>query len=208
MKLNFENIAILLSGLLLKAGLILFVLQLLIANAFEEEHSTISIDQKIGGQLICEETYMPDIHSWRYFINYSYKDSADNIQKIGEGSFYGLDWNHKVQLMQLGELTILPSHDGYAQAKLIIGSLEKNEWKEHYFSAELITSNPRWAEKGIQIHRGYSPNECYVLSLDDSGKLTVYLEFRNEIEPFKKGIVNVIYCIDLKTGVPILQEII
>jgi hypothetical protein len=75
--------------------LILVIFFLFIAifiEAFRTRGETIEIEQLIGGKLICESTYIADIQSWYYFLNFNYQKENGETINIGKGEYFSREW--------------------------------------------------------------------------------------------------------------------
>lgn len=53
-------------------------------DAFENTTYVEVIPQEIGGKLVCDVQYISDIHSWDYYVSYTYVNNNDTIP-IGNG---------------------------------------------------------------------------------------------------------------------------
>jgi hypothetical protein len=60
--------------------------------AFRTRGETIEIEQLIGGKLICESTYIADIQSWYYFLNFNYQKENGETINIGKGEYFSREW--------------------------------------------------------------------------------------------------------------------
>jgi ribosomal protein S8 len=108
------------------------------STSFNPVYDNAEIKQNIGGKLICNSVYIADHHSWQYNVTYKYKQDNDSVIDIGEGTYYGREWNKNEQLTNYKTWTILKTGGGYVTDKIIIGNLKTGQRKEYEFTPTIL----------------------------------------------------------------------
>ena len=175
-------------------------------QAFGTKEEIIEIEQLIGGKLICESKYMADIQSWYYFIDYKYKDDNGKLFKIGQGEYFGRDWEKSEQLKKISNWVILQTGGEFKSDKLLIGKLDSNNWKTFEISPNNIEKDKLWISKNINSKTNWSPRESFISSFKDD-KIEVEYLYRigEKVEEQETRLIT--YKFNKETGIPEMTKI-
>ena len=175
-------------------------------QAFGTKEEIIEIEQLIGGKLICESKYMDDIQSWYYFIDYKYKDDNGKLFKIGQGEYFGRDWEKSEQLKKISNWVILQTGGEFKSDKLLIGKLDSNNWKTFEISPNNIEKDKLWISKNINSKTNWSPRESFISSFKDD-KIEVEYLYRigEKVEEQETRLIT--YKFNKETGIPEMTKI-
>lgn len=144
-------------------GLILLIsFPILFKQAFGPIEEIINIKQQIGGELICESTYSADLQSSYYFINFKYKKENGEIVDIGNGSYFGRDWNKDDQLKKIGNWLILKTGGEYDSDKLLIGKSDSKQWGFFEISPAEIQKDKLWIDQKIHLNRKGTQGDSFI----------------------------------------------
>lgn len=172
----------------------------LFATAFDPEYSNALIKQKIGGVLICNTVYNADHHSWQYDVDYKYRALNDSVYEIGNGTYYGREWNKDEQLIKFGKWIILKTGGWIGSDKIVIRDMKSKKWSEYVFSPENIEKENLWTSSNIHSLLNWCCTESFVTSIKE-GEIEVLYKFR--VDEHKTELLDsrkVIYSIDYETG--------
>ena len=133
---------------------LLLSLPIIFKKAFGPIVETIRIKQQIGGELICKSTYLADIQSWDYLIDYKYKPENKESFDIGRGEYYGRDWSKEDQIRKMGDWLILKTGSKYGADKLLIGKIGLPNWNSFEISPAKIKKDSFWLTKDIIVKNG------------------------------------------------------
>jgi hypothetical protein len=169
-------------------------------TGFGPKSETAEIEQKIGGTLICSSVYNADHHSWQYDVTYRYKLPNDSVIDIGDGTYYGREWNKDEQLIQYNSWTILKTGSWFGTDKLIIGDVKTKKWTEYIFSPENIEQSNLWIDSKTHSLLNYCCAEAFVTKIEQ-GKVLLHYKFRTSEKQTKEyGERTIYYSIDILTG--------
>ena len=175
-------------------------------QAFGTEEETIEIEQLIGGKLICESTYMADIQSWYYFIDYKYQRKDGKIIEIGKGEYFSREWEKNEQLQQIGEWLILKTGGEFKTDKLLIGKEDSSNWKVFEISPDKIVKDSLWKSENIYVNQMRTPNEVFIKEIINNRIEVDYL-FRTGEKYENQSTRKITYEFDEKKGIPIMAKI-
>lgn len=207
MKKKYLNTIITSVIIFLVISLLFFGTIYMFSQAFDTEYSKTEIKQKIGGELICKTTHETDIHSWKYNVNYKYKNTNDSVFEIGNGTYYGREWLKNEQLIKFKKWIILKTGGWGDFDKIIVGEFKTKKWNEYDLSPENIEKDSVWHTSGTHSLKNYSPSEAFINKID-KGKIEIIYKFRvEEKNTYKMDERLIIYQIDIETGKPIMKEV-
>jgi hypothetical protein len=186
-------------------GIVLLLLIIFI-EAFRSREETIEIEQIIGGKLICESTYMADIQSWYYFVDYKYQKENDEIIEIGKGEYFSREWKKDEQLKKIGDWLILQTGGEFKTDKLLIGKANNSNWKTFEISPSIIEKDNFWKSKDIYTNKAGTPSEAFVKEISENGILIEYL-FRVGEKYEDQETRKITYKFDEKEGVLKMSKI-
>lgn len=171
-------------------------------EAFGEEKYTVTIDQNIGGKLICDVTYSADLQSWYYFIDYKYIDPKGNSYDFGNGLYQGTDWDENDQLFHFKNWTILPTETDFGSIKFFSMDLNSGIKTEFVIEPHSIHEDSLWKSKDIESILMWSPSE---VKLDTIINNKIFIEYTYRID--RENVSNlgtqlIEYEIEEKSGVP------
>lgn len=147
--------------------LLLISLPFLFKQAFGPLEENIEIEQNIGGTLLCNSVYNADHHSWQYDIDYKYKDEKGKVYPVGNGSYYGREWDKNEQLIQFGDWLILKTGGLHDSDKILIGQLDANEWNSFEISPETIERDSLWISEDIYSKMSWLPQEAFIKEIEN-----------------------------------------
>jgi hypothetical protein len=195
-----------LTAIVILVGLLgLFIYGL--STAFDPEYDKAEIKQNIGGVLICSSVYNADHHSWQYDVSYKYKPENDSIIDIGNGTYYGREWNKDEQLSRHKNWLILKTGGWIGSDKIIIGNLNNRKWKEFEFTAENIEKDSLWQQANIQSLSNYCCSESFIENINN-GQIVLNYKYRtSETQVDNYGQSRIYYKINDSTGVPEMKRV-
>ena len=200
---KFAKISTLLFFIFVTVAEAIFIITFLFSNDLFQngKEETVTIDQNIGGQLICKSQYWDDIHDWDYLIHYEYFINGDTID-FGHGDYCGLEWNCNEQLTQHGDLLILPTIER-RNPRVIVRNIVNDTTIIYDFSFDFLQQFIEWNEKYGDC-AGQHYDDCIKMKGIDNGLLSFeynFIEkegFTNFMNRTKRG--NIIFEIDPTSG--------
>lgn len=192
--------------LILSVSFVIFIFIYGLATAFDPVYDSAKINQNIGGTLICNAVFNPDIHSSNNVISYLYKNNGTVIN-LGFGYYTKRQWKKNEQLIKFENWLILKTGGEFECDKLIIGNLNLPTWNEYEFTPEKVEKEKLWNIKNIKSLFGYCCSEVYIKDIKN-GEIKLNYKFRvdkNQSEKYEMR--TLIYLIDRKTGKPILNKV-
>ncbi|MEY8847370.1 hypothetical protein AB9K26_01025 [Psychroserpens sp. XS_ASV72] len=195
-------------------GIILIILIVLIIGffwafneAFGEKKYSVTIEQNIGGKLICDVTYSADLQSWYYFIDYKYENPKGEIFDFGKGLYQGVEWNENDQLFEFKNWTILPTETDFGSIKIISFDLKSNKKSELIIESHSIQKDSIWKSKNIESVLMWSPSKVELDTINKN-KIKVKYTFRIDREnPDNLGTRLIEYELDSLDGIPKMKSI-
>ncbi|MBA6154877.1 hypothetical protein [Gelidibacter maritimus] len=195
-------------------GIILIILIVLIIGffwafneAFGEKKYSVTIEQNIGGKLICDVTYSADLQSWYYFIDYKYENPKGEIFDFGKGLYQGVEWNENDQLFEFKNWTILPTETDFGSIKIISFDLKSNKKSELIIEPHSIQKDSIWKSKNIESVLMWSPSKVELDTINKN-KIKVKYTFRIDREnPDNLGTRLIEYELDSLDGIPKMKSI-
>lgn len=148
-----------------------------ISTTFDPEYDKVEIKQNIGGVLICNSVYIPDIQSDQYNISYQYKSQSNQLIDIGNGTYYDREWKKDEQLIQYKNWTILKTGGWAGTDKVIIGNVKTGNWLEYEFTPESIEKDSVWKASKVKSLLNYCCSEAFVDQITN-GKIILHYKFR------------------------------
>ena len=185
---------------------IILLLIIIFIEAFRTRVETIEIEQLIGGKLICESTYMADIQSWYYFVDYKYKKENNEIIEIGKGEYFSREWNKDEQLKKIGDWLILHTGGEFKTDKLLIGKAGNSNWKTFEISPSVIEKDNFWKSKDINVNKTGTPSEVFIKEISENEIHVEYL-FRTGEKYEDQETRKITYKFDEEKGIPIMSKI-
>ena len=176
-------------------------------KAFGPDEYSVSIDQNIGGKLICDVTYSADIQSWYYDINYEYEKPNGTTFNFGKGFYQGIEWNENDQLYEYKNWKILPTGSDYGSIKIIAFDLDKNKKTEFEISPNSIEKDSLWISKQIESLEMWSPSKVEIDKIIEN-KILVQYTFRIDRQKTDKLESTLIeYELDNESGILKMKSI-
>lgn len=184
--------------------IILFAYNLV--TAFDPVYDKAIINQNIGGTLICNAEFIPDIHSSPNTISYLYKYNGTIID-LGLGSYTKRQWKKDEQIIKLDNWLILKTGGDFESDKLIIGNIHLSKWNEYEFTPDNIEKEELWKAKNINSLLNYCCAETYINKIKD-GVIELNYKYRtSEKQSEKYEVRKIYYKIENKTGKPTLIKV-
>ena len=134
-------------------------------QAFGPMRDTITIDQQIGGELVCDYEYNADLASWFYDVTYTYVPNGKPAVHIGTGEYYGREWMQDEQLVKISSWLVLSVGGGFQGEKLLVGTPRMEKWHESIVSQEEIHGDSLWQAANIRAFTGWLPYEVDIRSM-------------------------------------------
>lgn len=186
--------------------LLLASLPIIFKMAFGPIVETVTIKQKIGGELICRSTYMADFQSWDYLVDYKYKSENMDTIEIGRGEYYGRNWDQNDQIIRMGNWMVLSTGNKYGADKLLIGKIDESNWQTFEITPSSVKADSFWLSKNIIIKDDWQPEESFVTQIR-GGDIEVEYLYRvgDMMEEQEKRLIT--YRINEGTGVPEMVKI-
>jgi len=170
-------------------------------EAFGEDKYSVTIEQNIGGKLICDVTYSADLQSWYYFIDYKYVNQKGKTFDFGKGLYQGTEWNENDQLYKYKNWTILPTESDFGSIKIIAFDLNTNRKSEFKIEPHSIQKDSIWKSKEIESLLTWSPSKVEIDTIF-SNKILVKYPFRIDREKVDKLDTQLIeYELDEQIGI-------
>ena len=195
-------------------GITLIILIILIIGffwafneAFGEDKYSVTIEQNIGGKLICDVTYSADLQSWYYFIDYKYENPQGETFDFGKGLYTSVEWNENDQLFKYKNWTVLPTRTDFGSIKIISFDLKSNKKSELIIEPHSIQEDSIWKSKNIESALMWSPSKVEIDTIIDN-KILVEYSFRIDRQnPENLGIQLIEYELDSINGIPKMKRI-
>ena len=169
-------------------GITLIILIILIVGffwvlneAFGEDKYSVTIEQNIGGKLICDVTYSADLQSWYYFIDYKYENNKGKVFDFGNGLYQGIEWKEDDQLFKFENWTILKTETDFGSIKIISFDLKTNKKSESIIEPHSIQKDSIWQSKNIELIPMWSPSKVEIDTIIEN-KISVKYTFRIDRE--------------------------
>tara|TARA_R110000868_G_scaffold359462_2_gene621365 strand:- start:1013 stop:1639 length:627 start_codon:yes stop_codon:yes gene_type:complete len=176
-------------------------------EAFGEDKYSVTIEQNIGGKLICDVTYSADLQSWYYFIDYKYVNPKGETFDFGKGLYQGVEWNENDQLFKFKKWTVLPTETDFGSIKIISFDLNSNKKSDFIIEPHSIQEDSIWKSKNIESVLMWSPSKVEIDTIIDN-KILVEYTFRIDREnPDNLGTRLIEYELDSLNGIPKMKSI-
>lgn len=176
-------------------------------EAFGEDKYSVTIEQNIGGKLICDVTYSADLQSWYYFINYKYENPKGEKFDFGKGLYTSVEWNENDQLFKFKNWTVLPTETDFGSIKIISTDLKTKKKYESIIEPHSIQEDSIWKAKNIESALMWSPSSVEIDTIIDN-KIFVKYSFRIDREnPDNLGTRLIEYELDSLNGIPKMKRI-
>jgi hypothetical protein len=143
-------------------------------EAFGEDKYSVTIEQNIGGKLICDVTYSADLQSWYYFINYKYLTPKGKSYDFGNGMYQGIEWNENDQLFKYKKWTILITGTDFDAIKIISYDLTANKKSESIIEPHSIQKDSLWKSRNIEAVLMWSPSKVEIDTIINNRILVDY----------------------------------
>jgi len=195
-------------------GIILIILIVLIIGfvwafdeAFGEDKYSVTIEQNIGGKLVCDVTYSADLQSWYYFVDYKYVNRNGKTFDFGKGLYQGIEWDENDQLFEYKNWTLLPTETDFGSIKIITFDLNTNKKSEFIIEPHSIQEDSIWNSKNIESVLMWSPSKVKIDTIINN-KILIEYTFRID----RKGSDNlgtrlIEYELDSLNGIPKMKTI-
>ena len=176
-------------------------------EAFGADKYSVTIEQNIGGKLICDVTYSADLQSWYYFIDYKYVNPKGETFDFGNGLYQGVEWNENDQLFNFKKWTILPTETDFCSIKIISFDLKSKKKYDFIIEPHSIQENSIWKSQNIESVLMWSPSKVEIDTIIDN-KILVEYSFRIDREnPDNLGTRLIEYELDSLNGIPKMKSI-
>lgn len=171
-----------------------------LTEAFGEDKYSVTIEQNIGGKLICNVTYSADLQSWYYFIDYKYVNQTGETFDFGKGLYQGIEWDENDQLFEFKNWTVLQTETDYGSIKIVSFDLNYNEKSESIIEPHSIQEDSIWKSENIESALMWSPSKLEIDTIIEN-KILVEYTFRIDREnPENLGTRLIEYELDSLNG--------
>lgn len=162
--------------------------------------SNVNTSNKINGISINQSNVSFDCVKYIYY----FKGRQFNL---GEGVIFNKPWiqYNEIQLDKFEKWIILKTGGNGNFDKIIFGKLENDKWFEFEFSTEKIESDKLWVASNIKALKDYGFSSAFIKNIDHEFINVTYTFFSQDNN--KEVSCNILYRIDLKTGLPNMIEI-
>jgi hypothetical protein len=158
-------------------GMIAIGIKIILNPGFGPEYDTATIEQKIGGKLLCNSVYNADIHSWQYDVDYKYVDSSGDTIVFGSGAYCGREWKKDEQLSRFEEFLILKTGSWHDSDRLIIKNIQNDSTKIYDINSQFIEQDSFWKAQNIKSLLDYCCPEAFITSIDGN-QISLKYKFR------------------------------
>lgn len=171
-----------------------------LTEAFGDDKYSVTIEQNIGGKLICNVTYSADLQSCYYFIDYKYVNQTGETFDFGKGLYQSIEWDENDQLFEFKNWTVLQTETNYGSIKIISFDLNSNKKSESIIEPHSIQKDSIWKSENIESALMWSPSKLEIDTIIEN-KILVEYTFRIDREnPENLGTRLIEYELDSLNG--------
>jgi hypothetical protein len=196
----YKNIGLIIFSLTTLGILVLAQKTIFGPSGFGPEYESVTIKQKIGGNLICKSVYNADIQNWQIEVSYKYvNDNGDSII-FGEGTYYNREWGKDDQIIKIDDWLILKTGYEYGSDKVIVKNIQTDSTYIYGFYDQFIESDSLWKSQNISSLLNYCCAESFIEKISGNEIFVKYKFRTNESLTKKYNNRTIVYRFDPTTG--------